>query len=175
MRRRSRSLRWETLAMINSWLIPPPSGRLWGCPSSIRRWRAITLEPGARERFAGAEASTTGIAARPREPDAPSDREDLDFPDAPPPDCAPLDWEPAKDPLTLADDIRAGGIGSAAKGVPSRLGATIERSPDIEARSSGRIATISTPSATSRLDSTTASGPSSVRICLSASAGLSAT
>jgi len=117
----------------------------------------------------------TGIAVRPRDPEAPSDRDGLDLPDAPP-DGAPLDCEPIKGPPPLPAGVRVeGGIGSAANGAPSRFGATIERSPDIDARSSGRIATISTPSATSRLDNTTASGPSSVRICFSASAGLSAT
>jgi len=118
----------------------------------------------------------TGIAERPRDPEAPSDRDGLDLPDAPPPDGAPLDCEPTNGPPPLPAGVRVeGGIGSAANGAPSRFGATIERSPDIDARSSGRIATISTPSATSRLDNTTASGPSSVRICFSASAGLSAT
>jgi hypothetical protein len=53
----------------------------------------MTLEPGARGRLAAGEASTTGIAARLREPDAASDLDDLDFPDAPPPGWAPFDWE----------------------------------------------------------------------------------
>ena len=120
--------------------------------------------------------SRTGIAARPREPEAPSDRDILAFPAAPPFDGARFGSELTNGPPLLPTDARGeAGIGNAANGAPSTLGATIERSPDIDARSSGRIATISTPSATSRLDNTTASGPSSVRICFSASAGLSAT
>jgi len=143
----------------------------------------MTLAPGARWRPAGGEDSTTGIAARPRGAGPDSDRVVLvpdwaaERPPWPVAEPRPSPRSPPPDgvPVPPAGARLAAGMGSAAKGAPSGLGETIERSPDMDARSSGRIATISTPSATSRLDRTTASGPSSVRICFSASAGFKAT